>query len=82
MEVGFFWVAFTVAVAVWASKWGRNPIGWFALAFLISPLLAGIFLAIAGENGKACPRCAETVRKEAVVCKHCSHQFEAITGQA
>jgi hypothetical protein len=28
-------------------------------------------------NEKKCPRCAEIIKKDAVVCKHCGHQFSA-----
>lgn len=28
-------------------------------------------------NEKACPRCAEVIKKDALVCKHCGHEFSA-----
>ena len=31
-------------------------------------------IALTGE--KTCPRCAETVKAAAKVCKHCGHEFE------
>ena len=31
------------------------------------------------EGDKTCPRCAETVKAAAKVCKHCGHEFEVIT---
>jgi hypothetical protein len=75
------WFIFSIAVAVIASLLGRSGIGWFVLSLLISPLLAVIVLAIAGRAADAdapkpdthvkCPDCAELVRKEARVCKHC-----------
>jgi len=52
-EVGWFalgllasWVLLSGLVARMASKKGQNPILWFLLAFVISPLLAGFFIAI------------------------------------
>lgn len=75
MMIFVFWIGFAIAVAAWANSLGRNAFGWLCLAIIISPLLAGIFLAIAGQNGKVCPKCAEKVRREAAVCKHCGAAF-------
>ncbi|MFZ4715896.1 MAG: zinc ribbon domain-containing protein [Bacteriovoracaceae bacterium] len=30
---------------------------------------------IAGLDEKACPKCAEKIKKEANECKHCGHDF-------
>ena len=39
-----FWGGFAIAVAVAANTRGRNAAGWFFLALLISPLLAGLIV--------------------------------------
>jgi hypothetical protein len=39
-----WWLSFCVVVAVGANTRGRNPYGWFALAFFLLPLLAGLLL--------------------------------------
>jgi hypothetical protein len=39
-----FWLAFAVIVGVAANTRGRNGGGWFILAVLISPLLAGLLV--------------------------------------
>jgi hypothetical protein len=45
MEMIFiFWLAFAIIVGVAANTRGRNGGGWFILAVLISPLLAGLLL--------------------------------------
>ena len=45
----FWWTVFAVAIGVAASRrFDRNGFGWFALAFLISPLLSFVFLMAAG----------------------------------
>ena len=44
--VVFFWFGFAVIVGTGANTRGRNGVGWFVLALLISPLLAGL-LALA-----------------------------------
>lgn len=43
----FFWLGFSVAVAMFASiRRNRSGFGWFLLSLLISPLLSVIFLLI------------------------------------
>lgn len=49
MLMGIFWVIFCVVVAYYANERGRNALGWGLLAAVISPLLAGIALAIAKD---------------------------------
>src|SRR5512132_3925654 len=45
-----FWIIFALVVASVAGNYGRSSVGWFFLALLISPLLAIIFLLIAGKT--------------------------------
>jgi|SRR6476646_5332803 hypothetical protein len=46
MTLIVFWVIFAIVVAVAANSRGRDSVGWFILACLISPLLAAILLAL------------------------------------
>ncbi len=82
-----FWVVFSVIVGIVASSRGRSGFGWFLLACVISPLLAVIAVALlpskfatlgipTPETHVKCPDCAEFVRKEAKVCKHCRAKLE------
>lgn len=48
MEI-IIWLLFCVGVGYYANTKGRNPVGWGALAFLISPLIAGIILALSKD---------------------------------
>jgi hypothetical protein len=85
MELVLFWLAFAAIVAVGANTRGRNPVGWFFLAAVISPLLAGLLLlamprrndslAIDTAGTMQCPRCAETIRDEALVCRFCGYEI-------
>ena len=50
MEVLIFLVIFSVGVGAWANAWGRNGWGWGIVACLLSPLLVGIALLIAGKT--------------------------------
>ena len=40
----FFWIAFAIIVGVAANTRGRNGVGWFILAIVISPLIAGLLV--------------------------------------
>jgi predicted amidophosphoribosyltransferase len=62
--------------AFWPRDGDRNPLGWGLLAFVISPLIAGIVLLIVGEGQTArCPFCAERIKMAARVCPHCQREL-------
>ncbi|MBM1172830.1 zinc ribbon domain-containing protein [Microvirga arabica] len=87
MELLFFWIGGAVLVAVVASNKGRSGPGWFFLSLLISPLLTLIAVAVMSrvepiEASKTCPRCAESVKPAAIVCKHCGFEFSGVPQQA
>jgi hypothetical protein len=44
LSVFVFWVIFAIVVAIAENGRGRNPLGWFVLACVVSPLLAVILL--------------------------------------
>lgn len=48
MEAVFFalWILFAFGIAAWASSRGRSPWGFFFLALIFSPILAGVVLLI------------------------------------
>lgn len=72
------WLGFAIAVAILANRFDRSGILWFLIALVISPLLAGIIVLAMGRNGKRCPSCAETVKREAATCRHCGHNFQQV----
>lgn len=78
----FFWLMFALVVGLIASGRGRSGMGWFVLACLISPLLAGIFLLVSANlrtqakrpspsTHNKCPDCKELILKDARVCRYC-----------
>ena len=76
------WIVASLAVGIFAGGRGRGSGTWFVISLLLSPLL-GFLLCAASKDLKAeaekpsdlthvrCPACAEWVRPEASVCKHC-----------
>lgn len=75
MTYVIIWVLCGFAAAMVASSKGRSGIGWFFMGLIFGPfgILFALFAGKAGpdDNEKKCPFCAEYVKKEAVVCKHC-----------
>lgn len=82
------WLIFAVLVGVFASSKGRSGIGFFFLAVLLSPLIGFIVALVVSpiranteakaiESGdlKKCPNCAEFVKVEAKLCKHCHSEL-------
>lgn len=61
----------------------RSQVGWFLIGFFFS--LFGVILALvvgdsegghtSGREEKKCPHCAELVKLEAAVCKHCDREI-------
>jgi hypothetical protein len=50
------WVLFSIGVAMTANGRGKNPLGWFLISCVISPLLAIILLiASPSREGGASP---------------------------
>jgi len=76
---------FTAAIGM--SK-GRSFLGWLILG-AVFPILGLIAVAampnlkgqIRAGDAKKCPSCAETVRREAAVCRHCGHTFDRAAEQ-
>jgi hypothetical protein len=83
----FVWLGLAIVVGIVAAHRGRNGAGWLLLAVVISPLIAGLLVLVLPDpvkereqqellkNSRKCPLCAELVRREAIVCKHCGRDL-------
>ncbi|WP_253947515.1 zinc ribbon domain-containing protein [Paraburkholderia xenovorans] len=83
------WLVCMLITALVANTKNRNPIAWALLAIPLgliatvvvacSTKLPGAASPAAGSGGtspvKTCPRCAETVKAAAQVCRFCQHGF-------
>ena len=61
-----------IAIGIFANNLGRSFFGWFLLSCFITPIATAVLLLVLGEvDAKKCSACAETVKKDAAICKHC-----------
>jgi hypothetical protein len=65
MTIAFFYFVFACVCGVLANTRGRNPAGWFVLALLISPILAGLFILALPKLTKERP--PEAFQPDAVI---------------
>lgn len=83
MEIFFLWLVLAIIPAIIASSKGRSGFAWFLYGALIWPiaLVHAIVIrpnletverrALEGGDVVKCHYCAELVRSEARICKHC-----------
>lgn len=84
--IALVWIGGAVVVGFIAAAKGRSFVGGALVSLLFSPLI-GLVVVLVSKSGDAleqeaarkgrsyeyrvCPKCAETIRREALVCKHC-----------
>jgi hypothetical protein len=81
MELLIVWTVAGIVAWMLAEAKGRSGVGWFFLTVLLTPLVILILLVLPSKKTDPeaatpqthvrCPHCAELVRREAHVCKHC-----------
>jgi len=63
------WFPSILACIAIAQRKRQSLIGAFLLGVVAGPL--GVLIALAVKGDAKCSRCAEVVKREAKVCKHC-----------
>ena len=78
------WLLCGVLAAVVGGAKGRSGCAWFIVGVLAGPLglLAAVGMPVVVQtentdsgNFRKCPACAESIRREARLCKHCGHSL-------
>lgn len=85
------WFVLSILVGAYANSKGRSGFLYFLLSMVLTPIL-GFIIAVAAEpdsdkleeraisagKRRKCPYCAELVRNEARICKHCGKEIAKI----
>ncbi|MFP3798660.1 zinc ribbon domain-containing protein [Paraburkholderia sp. SIMBA_027] len=85
----FAWIVVALLTALVANSKNRSPIAWALLAIplgLIATLVVACSTKLPAKDAvtatepirladKTCPRCAESVKDAAKVCRFCGHEF-------
>lgn len=88
MTFVIIWICFGIVGSMISSSKGNSGCGGFVLGVLLGPigLLISFFSSDNTEakrkqtgNTKKCPYCAEYVKTDAIVCKHCGRTLPSDT---
>ena len=86
-----FWISFSLLAGYIANKKGNSFGAYFLLSLFLTPLIGLIASIVSSTNtqgveqeklntgeSKRCPYCAELVKAQALICKHCGKDVEDV----
>jgi len=90
MEIFFYGLLLGLIPAMIAQSKGRSFVGWWFYGLLLFLIALPHSLIISvdkkheekkqlAEGMKKCPKCAEFIKPEAVICRFCSHEFKVLS---
>ena len=72
--VSIFTGIISYAIAEDKGRAGNSLGLWFAIGFLFS--VVGVVASLLISSVKVCPACKESVKSDAILCKHCGSKLE------
>lgn len=75
MTLFIIWLLGTAIVTFIGKQLGHGALKPFIVSLILSPAIGLIVVLLSSAPSKKCPKCAETVKPEALKCKHCGHEF-------
>jgi hypothetical protein len=87
-----FWLILALLVGYFASTKGRSFLVFTLISLFFSPLAGFVIVLIMGEDpfkaeaktlksgeSRTCPKCAELIKSQATICKHCNSEIPALS---
>jgi hypothetical protein len=82
MEIVLFWLGLSIVVWAAASSKGRSGFGWFLLAIVISPLIAGLLVLVLPSRKPQAVTIVQAPQSQGSALKKCPECAEVVQADA